>query len=116
MWQTTAARVWLADYTDAPATPVITPRDHTELVARRQELDAILDSAPADYRTLIAQLRDGGQLSFDDTTELLADALAAQDVRTRWILAHWPHVVEYAETTTAVETLTEVEIDGLALN
>ena len=93
-----------------PPFPAITPRDQAELISRRRELDSILDSAPADYRKLIAELRDGGQLSFEDTTELLADALAAQDVRTRWILAHWPHVVEYAEVGRGIEA----GADGLA--
>jgi len=106
------ARVWLADYTDTPTTPLVAPRSHGDVLSRRRELDAILDSAPADYRKLIAELRDGGQLSFDDTTQLLADALAAQDVRTRWILAHWPHVVEYAETTRALEDMNR----GLAID
>lgn len=102
-----AARVWLSDYTDMPDLPGVAPRDHYALVTRRRELDAILETAPPDYRKLISQLRDGGQLSFDDTTQLLADALAAQDVRTRWILAHWPHVVEYAETTRELESTAE---------
>ncbi len=74
--------------------------------ASRRRLLAIFDSAPADYRKLIAELRDSGQLSFDDTTELLADAIAAQDARTRWILAHWPHIVEYAEIGRAREAQT----------
>jgi conjugative relaxase-like TrwC/TraI family protein len=91
-------RVWLAAYTDTPIVPVARTRSTGELHARRRELDVILDSAPADYTTLIGQLREGGQLSFDDTTQLLVDALAAQDTRSRWILAHWPHIVEYAET------------------
>lgn len=112
-----AARVWLSDYTDAPVLPGVTPRDHHDLVTRRRELDVILESAPPDYRKLISQLRDGGQLSFDDTTELLADALAAQDVRTRWLLAHWPHVVEYAETSRALDNMTQrLEVStGVAL-
>jgi conjugative relaxase-like TrwC/TraI family protein len=108
-----AARVWLAEYTDAAVLPGVTPRDHHDLATRRRELDAILESAPPDYRKLISQLRDGGQLSFDDTTQLLADALAAQDVRTRWILARWPHVVEYAETSRALDEVTQrLEVDG----
>lgn len=108
LWErAAAARVWLADYTDVPAVPAIEPRDHAQLVTRRRELDAIFESAPADYRKLITELRDGGQLSFDDTTELLADALAAQDARTRWILAHWPHVVEYAELGRALDEMAE---------
>ena len=101
--QLAAARVWLADYSDAPAVPPCHPAITASWSRAAGELDAIFDSAPADYRELIAELRDGGQLSFDDTTQLLADALAAQDARTRWILAHWPHVVEYAETTRALD-------------
>ena len=96
-------RVWLASYSDAPDASVVPMRTDDEMHARRTELDVIFDSAPADHRPLIARLRDGGQLSFDETTELLADALRAQDARTRWILAHWPHVVEYAEIGRALE-------------
>lgn len=107
LWDRIAAmRVRLAVYTDAPAVPAIELRDHAQLVTRRRELDAIFESAPADYRKLITELRDGGQLSFDDTTQLLVAALAAQDARTRWILAHWPHVVEYAETARALAPAT----------
>jgi conjugative relaxase-like TrwC/TraI family protein len=98
-----AARVWLGRYTDSPTVPITPPRSYSELLDRRQALDAILATARADYRPLIAQLRDGGQLSFDDATELLANAIAAQDTRSRWILGHWPHVVEYAETMRALE-------------
>lgn len=96
-------RVWLATYTDTPSVPVSRTRTTVELQTRRRELDTIFDTTPTDYTTLIAQLRDGGQLSFDDTTQLLTDALAAQDNRSRWILAHWPHIVEYAETTRTLD-------------
>ena len=106
-----AARVWLADYTDTPDVPIVEPRGRNEIIERRRELQGILDSAPPDYRPLITQLRDGGQLSFDGTTELLADALAAQDVRRRWILAHWPYVVEYAETTSSLEAMISPTLD-----
>src|SRR5690606_33243430 len=94
-----AARVWLSDYTNAPELPGVTPRGPHALVTRPRELDAIPASAPPAYRKLIGQRRDVGQPSFGDTTQPLPDALAAQDVRSRWILAHWPHVVEFAETT-----------------
>jgi len=44
--------------------------------------------------------------------ELLADALAAQGDRQRWILEHWPHVVEYSQLRTAIDS-PQVDVDGL---
>ncbi len=96
-----AARVWLDTYTTSPALPVRT-RSLAELHARRAELDAVFADAPADHRQLIDRLRDGGMLPLEDTAELLGDALAAQGERRRWILEHWPHVVEYAQITHTV--------------
>ena len=56
-------------------------------------LGAIFDATPAGYRKLIAELRNGDQLSFGDTTRLSLTTPspsggAAQDVRTSSILAH----------------------------
>jgi hypothetical protein len=64
-----------------------------ELFARSDELDQILDTAPADCRHIISELR-AGQLSLDDTVELLDTALAQQNPRRAWIIKHWPHIVE----------------------
>jgi hypothetical protein len=76
----------------------------SQLEARRTELDERFASAPPDQRDLIARLRDGNQLTLADTTEALNTALDAQGARREWILANWPHVVEYAEITRAIET------------
>lgn len=94
-----AARVWLDTYTTSLALPPVRTRSLAELHARRAELHAVFADAPADHRQLIDRLRDGGMLPLEDTAELLGDALAAQGERRRWILEHWPHVVEYAEIT-----------------
>ena len=71
-------------------------RTLTELVERRGELDAILASAPADQRHVVQALTNG-QLTLGDTTEILRDALSQQGERRRWILEHWPHIVESGE-------------------
>ena len=76
----------------------------SQLEARRTELDERFASAPPDQRDLIARLRDGNQLTLTDTTEALNAALDTQGARRDWILANWPHVVEYAEITSAIET------------
>ncbi|MGE3446683.1 MAG: MobF family relaxase [Microbacteriaceae bacterium] len=89
-----AARVWLETHTDGPDLSVVRTRSRRELYTRRAELDAILDTAPPDLRGHIAAIQAGGMLPLADTTEMLNDALAAQGERRRWILEHWPHVVE----------------------
>ncbi len=54
---------------------------HRELLDRLADLDAILDTAPPDWRPVIDQLRSG-QLTLDDTTDLLAAATDGQDAAT----------------------------------
>jgi hypothetical protein len=78
-------------------------RTASEIADRRTELDAIIATAPADQRLTIAALI-GGQLTLTDTDDLLRDALAQQGDRRRWILEHWPHIVEVAEVELAVPT------------
>jgi len=92
-----SARVWLDTHTSAPSMPTTRTRSRHELDARRDHLDGVLATAPTDHRSLIDRLRRGGTLDPDDTTRLLEDALATQGDRRRWILEHWPHVVEYAQ-------------------
>ena len=84
-----------------PSWPAV--RSRTELLARRQTLETILDTAPDDTRPVIAAVR-AGQLTLTDVDEILRHAGEQRDARNHWILEHWPHVVEYAEVTT---TLTE---------
>src|SRR5690606_31864780 len=89
----------------------------SQLEVRRTELDERFETAPPDQRDLIARLRDGNQLTLADTTEALNAALEAQGSRRDWILANWPHVVEYAEITRAIETRTYgPELDDLRTN
>jgi conjugative relaxase-like TrwC/TraI family protein len=89
------ARIWLDNYSPMPAIP---PRARTaaELTERRNELDAILAAAPADQRHIVSALTSG-QLTLVDTSEILRDALSQQGDRRRWILEHWPHMVESRE-------------------
>lgn len=95
-------KLWLAT-TDRlePAQPILPSR--RELHERRQELDALLETAPPDCRRLIGRLRDGG-LSLDDTADLLEQAHAQQSQRQQWIIRNWPHVVEYQEINRALAT------------
>jgi len=97
------ARVWLDTHTTRPPIGLTRTRSIRELEDRRHELDAIFELAPADHRSLIDQLHTSGQLPFDNVAELLTDALAAQGERRRWILEHWPHVVEYAQITATID-------------
>jgi conjugative relaxase-like TrwC/TraI family protein len=92
---TAQARVWLATTDRTPADWPIHP-SHTELTNRLDELEQIFARAPADCRKIIGQL-EAGQLSFDDTAELLTAAGDQQDARRMWIVEHWPHVVEHQE-------------------
>ncbi len=98
------SRVWLDTHTPTPAIAPTRTRSLRELVDRQHELDAVLATAPADQRDLISQLRADGTLPFDNVADLLSDALAAQGDRQRWILEHWPHIVEYVEVRHAIET------------
>ena len=116
-WETTQhvvarARIWLETHDPSPIVPTSRSRSTVELDGRRQELEAIFASAPADQRGLITQLRAEGTLPYDNVNELLADALAAHGDRQRWILEHWPHVVEYAQLRSAIDS-PQVDVDGL---
>lgn len=98
------SRVWLDTHTPTLANAPTRTRSLRELVNRQHELDAILATAPADQRDLISQVKADGTLPFDNVADLLSDALATQGDRQRWILEHWPHIVEYAEVRHAIET------------
>lgn len=116
-WDTTQgavarARIWLDTHDPDPIVPMSRSRTSVELDDRRQELEAILASAPADQRGLITQLRAEGTLPYDNANELLADALATQGDRQRWILEHWPHVVEYAQLRRAIDDSLQLDVDG----
>jgi hypothetical protein len=98
------SRVWLDTHTPLPVLAPTRTRSEGELHDRQLELDAILATAPPDQHDLITQLRADGTLPFDNVTDLLSEAFATQGNRQRWILEHWPHIVEYAEVRQAIET------------
>jgi hypothetical protein len=102
------ATAWLAEYNPVPS---IQPRVRTvsEIADRRTELDAIIATAPGDQRSTIAALV-GGQLTLTDTDDLLREALSQQGDRRRWILEHWPHIVEAVELD-AMDTLSADSVD-----
>ena len=87
----------------APSWPVV--RSHRELSRRHQELDAILDTAPADTRHVINAARSG-QLALTDVDEIVRNANDARTARKHSIPEHWPHVVEYAEISTTLRDQT----------
>lgn len=65
----------------------------SELLERRDELRRLLDTAPPVDRAVVDQLL----AARSDTTQLhehLAQAATARGLRARWILEHWPHIVE----------------------
>jgi hypothetical protein len=88
-------RVWLASSDRIHAAHTLV-RSYGELLERRAELDGAFASAPPDWRHTIGQLQTG-LLTLDDTADLVQTALNGQQARPDWILAHWPHVVEYQE-------------------
>ena len=75
---------------------MMTRRTPDQLRARRAELDSIFDTAPSDQRAFITDLRSD-QLTLDDATEILTEALIAQGDRRAWITEDWPHIVESVE-------------------
>lgn len=92
-------------------------RSHRELVARRGELDAILDTAPSDHQHLIERLRSGEQTLLNDTAEALADIVEHQRGRRDWILEHWPHIIEFAEVTQTLDAgLWGPDLDSIIAN
>jgi conjugative relaxase-like TrwC/TraI family protein len=93
--KTADTRVWLAT-TDRTLPDEALTRTVDQLLERSDELDEILDAAPADCRHIIDELHSG-QLTLDDTAELLTFALQQQGDRRDWIIEHWPHIVEYQE-------------------
>jgi conjugative relaxase-like TrwC/TraI family protein len=92
-----ATNRWIQNYDLGPALPAVRNRSLPELAARHAELDALLAIAPPDQQRLLDGLRSEGRLPLEDSTTAISTALDTQDARRSWILAHWPHVVEYAE-------------------
>ncbi len=86
-------RRWLHDHPQHTVTSWPIQPSRSDLLRRRTEVDAILATAPPDQRQAINQLR-AGQLSLDDTKQLLDTATTGQTERQQWIIANWPHIIE----------------------
>ena len=97
------ARAWLDGITDPTLTPALQARTLDELQQRQVELDAILATAPADVRGLIHRVQSMAPLPFDELDSLLTNLASAHYERQHWILQHWPHVVEAAEVSVALD-------------
>ena len=97
-----ATRAWL-DRRDHETPMWPHRRSHRELIARRAELDDILDTAPSDQQHLIERLRSGEPRLLNDTAEALTEIIEHQRDRRSWILEHWPHIVECAEVSQTLE-------------
>ncbi len=92
MLRTLRARVWLTDrqHEPQPIRPTMSPAAMHE---RRAELQALMNTAPADHRELIERLT-AGNVGSAEVHEHLVAATTAQQERRDWIVANWPHVVE----------------------
>jgi hypothetical protein len=97
-----SARAWIAGTNRFYPADAVTP-SRGELLDRRDALDVLLATAPPDWRVTINRLQHG-QLTLDDTTELLQAARTGQQERRDWILRNWPHVVEYLEINRTLTT------------
>lgn len=116
-----ATRRWIEHYDLTPTLQSVRTRSTRELQSRSGELEALFDTAPPDQRHLLETLRSDGRLILEDSAALIDDALDAHASRRAWILANWPHVVEYAEihrtlTARSAGPDTTLLVDALASN
>ena len=85
-----------------PPTPSSPSR--TELLDRRAELDELLAARPADWRTTIAQLRSRPAQPRRHRRPAPSRPRRPGRPGGDWILANWPHVVEYQEINRTLTT------------
>ncbi|MEZ5259950.1 MAG: hypothetical protein R2705_24620, partial [Ilumatobacteraceae bacterium] len=64
-----------------------------EVLARREELRRLLDTAPPADRAVVDHLLTTDSAAGDLHAQLV-QALGGRGERARWILEHWPHIVE----------------------
>lgn len=86
-------RCWIQEHDPGAVAPIATPLTARELVNRREELEQLLATAPADQRALIDRLAHS-QVDPGELHEYLVAAMQAQDARCDWIIANWPHLIE----------------------
>ncbi len=96
-------RRWIGDHPHHAITAWPIRPSRTALLHRQAEVDTILAGAPPDQRQTIDRLR-AGQLSLDDTKQLLDTATTGQTERQQWIIANWPHIIEANLIDTAINT------------
>lgn len=106
-WDTISCHIgithtWLAA-TDRAEPQWPTVPSYRELQTRNRELCEIFATAPDDCSELIAELHNG-QLSLDDTAQILQGAIGRQNERRAWIIEHWPHVIEFQEIHRTLDT------------
>lgn len=94
-------RLWLADHELPEPTPLASLAP-AQLIQRQQELEHLLESAPADQRNFIDRIVTS-QLDPTEMHDYLSSAMAVQDARREWILTNWPHVVELEQVTKLIE-------------
>jgi conjugative relaxase-like TrwC/TraI family protein len=92
MLRTLRDRIWLTNPQVEPQAihPTMSPLAMHE---RRAELQALMNSAPADHCDFIERL-SSADASTAEVHEHLVVAVNAQNERRDWIVANWPHVVE----------------------
>jgi conjugative relaxase-like TrwC/TraI family protein len=93
-------RLWLTDHPQPEAT-TLTTRTPASLIERRDELEQLLATAPADQRNFVTRLATS-QLDPAELHEHLSAAMAVQGARREWILANWPHLIEFEQITTLI--------------
>jgi conjugative relaxase-like TrwC/TraI family protein len=93
-------RLWLAYHPTPEVVPLLvaTPQ---ELVDRRDELDQLLATAPADQQQFIDRIARS-ELDPTEVHDYLSAAMAVQGERREWILTNWPHLVELEQVTTLI--------------
>lgn len=65
----------------------------------------MLACARADTRQAIARLGEFGQAPLDGLAERVADPLDGRQIRSEWILANWPQVIESVEADHALASV-----------
>jgi hypothetical protein len=96
-------RCWLDDHR-TPSRPTLAEREPASLVARRDELQRLVATAPADQHALIDRLAHS-QLDAAELHEHLVAAMQAQHQRRDWIIGNWPHLVELEQINTLIAAL-----------
>ena len=93
-------RLWLADH-QQPEQHALATRTPTSLIERRDELHRLLATAPADQRDFVTRLTTS-QLAPAELHDHLSRAMAVQGERREWILANWPHLIEFEQITSLI--------------